>query len=333
MNKSALAVVAAAVFSGCGSQLPITGAGGALPQSTMIAKRHEHKGSWMLKEAASDTLVYVSETGEYNNPGVYVYSYPQGKQVGFLQEFSGGPYQGVCADTHGNVWVLAWDTNGQAFYMEYAHGGTNPIQDIISSGEPAGCSVDPKTGNLAIANYMDFNVGRRGDIAIYKPGSQTPVDYYDTSISYYYWCAYDDNGNLYADGNTNYLNVLAKKSNQLQHVYFSKQIVPGSLQWNDGALQVALVGGAKGPVHVDTVTVKGSGAHITRAMNLQTNPSWGNYLNVQFWIQGKIITGVGPGAGGPVRALYFWPYPAGGKPSKTIAAPDNGNFFGVAISP
>jgi len=325
-------VAAVAVLAGCSTQTPVVGSG-ALPQSNVLARHFPRARSWMLKGAASQTLVYVSENGEYNNPGVYVYSYPQGQQVGFLQEFSGGPYQGLCSDTHGNVWALVWDTNGQAFYIEYAHGGTQPIQDIISTGEPAGCSVDPKTGNLAIANYMDFNIGRRGDIAIWKPGSTKPLEYYDNSITYYYWCGYDDKGNLYADGNTNYLNVLYKGSSTLRHVYFKKSIVPGSLQWSAGSLVVAQVGGAKGPVRVDRVTVQGSGAQITGTTDLQTSPGWGNYLNVQFWIDGKTIAAAGPGSGGPVRALYFWPYPAGGKASMTIAAPSDGNFYGVAISP
>ncbi len=332
MNKCSFAtLVVAAALAGCNGQAPVAGSGALPPQNQAIAQHPGRGRSWMLEAAASQTLVYVSENGEYNNPGVYVYSYPQGKQVGFLQEFSGGPYQGLCSDTHGNVWALAWDTNGQAFYMEYAHGGSQPIQDIISSGEPAGCSVDAKTGNLAIANYID--VGHRGDVAIWKPGSNEPTKYSDNSITYYYWCAYDDKGNLYADGNTNYINVLDKNSNTLRHVYFNKTITPGSLQWNAGSLAVTQVGGAKGPVHVDRVTVQGSGAHIIGTTNLRTSPSWSNYLNVQFWIEGKIIAGVGPGSGGPVRALYFWPYPVGGKASKTIAAPDNGNFYGVAISP
>jgi hypothetical protein len=336
MNKRSFVFVAViAALAGCGSGPSALNAS-ALPQSrsSTLAQDRAPGHSWMLKEAASQELVYVSEVGEYNNPGVYVYSYPQGKQVGFLQESSGEIYEGLCADTNGNVWVVGWITNGQAFYTEYAHGGSQPIQDIISVGDPSGCSVDPSTGNLAVANYVDYNIsGRRGDIAVWRPGSSKPIDYYDNSIKYYYYCAYDDRGNLYADGNTHYLNVLAKNSKTLRHVYFDKAIVPGSLQWNSGSLVVSLVGGAKGPVHVDRVTVKGSGAHITGTTSLQAKPAWGNYLNVQFWIQGKIITGPGPGSGGPTRTLYFWPYPAGGKATKTIAAPNNGNFYGVAISP
>ena len=86
-------------------------------------------------------------------------------------------------------------------------------------------------------------------------------------------------------------------------------------------------------MRIDRVTVQGSGAHIVGTTSLQTNPSWGNYLNVQYWIAGKVIAGAGPGTGGPQKKVYFWPYPAGGKAIKTIAAPDYANFYGVAISP
>jgi hypothetical protein len=332
MNKRLIVFAAAGALAACSSAQSPTNTS-ALPQTQIAVQHNARWHSWMLKEAASETLVYVSENGEYNNPGVYVYSYPQGKQVGFLQENTGETFGGLCTDTHGDVWAPGWITNGQAFLTEWPHGGSQPLQDLITVGEPSGCSVDPKTGNLAIANYMDFNVGRRGDIAIYKNGSQKPTEYYDNSITYYYYCAYDAKGNLYADGNTNYINVLAKNSNTLRHVYFNKKIVPGSLQWNGSSLAVVVVGGNKGPVELDRATIQGSGAQITGTTNLQTKPSWGNYLNVQYWIQGKIVAGIGPGSGSPVRTVYFWAYPGGGKASMTIAGPNNGNFAGVAISP
>jgi hypothetical protein len=290
--------------------------------------------SWMLKEAASEELVYVSDQGQYNDTGIYVYSYPQGKQVGFLQDDIDEVYEGLCADAHGDVWAVGWITNRQAFFDEYAHGGSQPIASIGANGVPSGCSVDPTTGNLAVANYIDYNTNpRRGDIAIYPKGSQTPKVYYDDSIKYYYYCAYDDDGNLYADGNTNYVNVLAKNSTTLRHVYFNKAIVPGSLQWNSGSLATAVVGGSKGPVRIDRVTVQGSGARITGTTSLETTPSWGNYLDVEIAIAGKVIAGPGPNAAGPSKALYFWAYPTGGKASKTIVAPNNSNFYGVAFSP
>lgn len=336
MNRRLATAVAAAVALAACNGRPSAAGLGVLPQSSAseqtIAPHPARGHSWMLAEAKSDVLVYVS-VQQYNNSGLYVYSYPQGKQVGFLQPDT-DQYEGLCADSHGNVWMLNWSTNGQAFYYEYPHGGSNPIHSIIAVGVPSGCSVDPSTGNLAIANYIDYGSrGHNGDLAVYQQATGKPTYYQDSSIKHYYFCAYDSKGNLYSDGDTNYINVLARNSQTLRHVYFDKKIAPGSMQWNSGTLVIALIGGAKEPVHVDRATIQGSSAHVTGTTSLQTNPGWGNYLNVQFWIAGKAIAGPGPGVGGPTRTLYFWPYPAGGKASKRIEAPNNGNFYGVAISP
>jgi hypothetical protein len=335
MNKHSIAaLIAAAALAGCSSQPSSLAGAGGLPQGNVIAQHLARGHSWMMRGAASQELVYVSSQGVWDKQGVYVYSYPQGKRVGFLQPDTEETYQGLCSDTHGNVWVVGWITNGQTFFDEYAHGGTQQINAYSGYGVPSGCSVDPTTGDLAVANYVDGNIqGRRGDIAVYASGSNKPTDYYDNSIKYYYYCAYDDKGNLYADGDENYINVLASKSSTLRHVYFNKTVTPGSLQWSAGTLTMAKVGGAKGPVRVDRVTIQGSGAQVTGTTSLQTLPSEGNYLDAEFWIQGKVIAGPGPTSAGPTKALYFWPYPAGGKASKTITAPDNGNFYGVTVSP
>jgi hypothetical protein len=306
-----------------------------LPQGLTVRQtipQHLARGhSWMLPESKGAELVYVSLQGAYGKQGVDVYSYPEGKQVGFLQPDSEETYEGLCADAHGNVWVVGWISNGQDFFDEYAHGGTQPINGLSGSGVPSGCSVDPSTGNVAIAAFDDYSV-RQGDLAVYQKGQGQPTDYYDGSITNYYFCAYDDKGNLYADGNADYINELPGKSSTLRHVYLSKKIVPGSLQWNAGKLTVTVVGGAKGPVHVDRVTIEGSGAQIAGTSSLKTYDDKGQYLDVEFWIQGKTIAGTGPTGAGPTKALYFWPYPTGGKAIKTIPAPNNGNFYGVALS-
>lgn len=285
----------------------------------------------MLPEATSGVLLYVSDQGVWNNNGVYVYSYPQGKQVGFLQEFDGEMYEGLCSDRQGNVWTVGWIQNGQAFYDEYAHAGKYLINSINGSGVPSGCSVDPSTGNLAIANYVDGNVGR-GDIAVYQDAQGSPTDYYDSSIAYYYYCTYDDKGDLFASGNAGFINELAHKSSTLRHIYFNRKITPGSLQWNAGSLAITALEGSKGPVHVDRVTITGSGAKVVGTTSLKTYRNEGTYLPVESWIQGKAIAAPGAGNGGPTRLLYLWPYPAGGKAFKTITAPNNSNFDGVTLS-
>jgi hypothetical protein len=331
-KRLCVAIVAAGALAGCGSQSSAIGAG-AFPQTKTIVEHLARGRSWMLPGASSQDLVYVSDQGMYYNTGVYVYSYPQGKQVGFLQPDLAETYEGLCSDSHGNVWVVGWTTNYQAFYDEYSHGGTYPIKGLGGRGVPSGCSLDPSTGNLAIANYQDFDIsGHRGDVAIYKNATGSPQDYYDSSITYYYFCSYDNKGNLFADGDKDYINEIARNGATLRHIYFNKAITPGSLQWNNGSLAVAVVGGAKGPIHIDRVTVKGSNAQIVGTTSLQTYRNEGQYLDVEFWIQGKVIAGPGPGYGGTTRELDFWPYRLGGKISKTITAPNNSNFYGVAFS-
>jgi hypothetical protein len=334
-NRSFIMLAATAAIAACSAPAPSASNLGALPlpQSRTMAQHHGRAHSWMLPQALRSDLVYVSNQGDWGNNGVYVYSYPQGKQVGYLQPDTEETYEGVCSDSHGNVWIVGWTTNYQAFYDEYAHGGTQQIGSLISRGVPSGCAVDPSTGNLAIANYMDFEANdHRGDIAIYQKASGNPTDYYDASIAYYYYCAYDDKGNLYADGNTDFINELARNSDTLRHIYFKKKLAPGSLQWNGSSLAIALVGGSKGPARIDRVTVQGSGAQIVGSTALKTYHDEGVYLDTEFWVAGKIVTGVGPGSEGPTRLLYFWPYPKGGKALKTIAAPSGANFYGVAFS-
>lgn len=333
MSKRSFAVfAAAAALIGCSTQAAVTDSG-ALPRANASAQHRVRGRSWMLPEAKSQDLIYVSDQGIWSQTGVYVYSYPQGKQVGFLQPDTEEVYEGLCSDAQGNVWVLGWITNGQAFYDEYPHGGTQSIKGLGGYGVPYGCSTDPSTGNLAIANYEDYAVNGRGDIAVYQDAQGTPQDYYDSSITYYYYCAYDDKGNLFADGDaTGYINELPRKSSTLKHIYFNRKIAPNSLQWNAGYLHVSILDGAKGPVRVDRVTVAGSGAQIISTTSLRTYHDEGAYLNVQFAIQGKFITGPDAGVGGPTRELYFWPNPAGGKAFKAIAAPGGSNFQGVAVS-
>jgi hypothetical protein len=60
--------------------------------------------------------------------------------------------EGLRSDNSGNVWVS--DYGGKALY-EYAHGGSTPIAKILQhAGYPNDCAVDPKTGNLAVANAL-----------------------------------------------------------------------------------------------------------------------------------------------------------------------------------
>ena len=166
-HRVACISIAAAMLAGCGGSQPPIGAPGAMPQS----RAHQMSGS-------SGDLLYVAE-----GPDVLVFSYPEDKLVGHL--VSGG--WGSCSDTNGNVFV----TNDSGV-LEYAHGGTNPINTLNAHGAFS-CSWDPSTGNLAV-------VERPISIAIFRGASGTPQTYTDTSFIEFAYCAYDDKGHLFVTG-------------------------------------------------------------------------------------------------------------------------------------
>ncbi|MGA8099265.1 MAG: hypothetical protein WB810_11480, partial [Candidatus Cybelea sp.] len=133
---------AAAMLAGCGSQPPI-GVPGAMPQTRALATHAERGGSWMLPEAKNrGALLYV--TGGCG--GACVLSYPRGELVGQLN-VGEGANSGVCTDARGDVYI-----SNSTSVVEYTHGGTIPVATFnVPGNDAAGCSVDPTSGNLAVA--------------------------------------------------------------------------------------------------------------------------------------------------------------------------------------
>jgi hypothetical protein len=147
----------------------------------------------MLPEASHDNLLYVSDAG---TNGVYVFSYPKARYVGSLGGFLAEPH-GVCADQAGNVFVTEFGQFYNSSVQEYAHGGTSPIATLDASGEPEGCSVDPTTGNLAVAIY---SYGYPTGVAVYPEAQGTPTLYTDPNFFEMTGCSYDNAGNLFVAG-------------------------------------------------------------------------------------------------------------------------------------
>jgi hypothetical protein len=147
--------LAAALLAACGgSQAPI-GAPGAMPQPPAIATRADRGKSWMLPEAKREDLLYISDAG---NDTVTAYSYPRGRLVGTLGGFD-FPY-GQCVDKVGDVFIT--NTNASNI-LEYPHGSSSPTATIGDAGEhPAGCSVDPLNGDLAVNNTYTVSRGGAG---------------------------------------------------------------------------------------------------------------------------------------------------------------------------
>ena len=163
-----------------------------------------------------------------------VYSYPRGKVEGTLTGFD--VPAGECSDRAGNVFITSFLASE---IVEYAHGGTSPIATLSDPGEyPVGCSVDPTTGNLAVTNQLTTSYFA-GDLAIYPNASGTPTTYTAPNFYYYFFCTYDNKGNLYVDGLSNGTNSstgqyaeLPAGSSNLESITIDQDIYPLGIQWD-----------------------------------------------------------------------------------------------------
>ena len=175
---------------GLGTNVPQLGRIPGLPPWSVAAAAHPDRGrSWMAPDAKTNDLLYISSL---SNGDVYVYSYPHDRLKGTLTSFSSPA--GECVDKSGDVFITS-----KSGILEYAHGGTTPIATLKDAGSAQGCSVDPKTGNLAVTNYSTTS-SHQGNVAIYKDAKGSPTYLTDSKIYHEYFCGYDNAGNLFVDG-------------------------------------------------------------------------------------------------------------------------------------
>ncbi len=301
----------------CAASLLLAGCGGTLNQITPSHASYggsavvpaEGKASWMAPESRAVSLLYVSEP---ESGRVDVFSYPKGKPVGALTGLSGPA--GECSNGAGDVFV----TNSSASnILEYAHGGTDPIATLSDEGYlPDGCSIDPKTGDLAVANKCRLKgtyCFYAGNLAIYKRAKGTPKFYSSPNFFYYYWCAYDSSGNLYTDGiyfsgsegEEPIFGVLQKGGSAIASLSLAATIGAGSLMWDGRYLAI------NQPVtgDIDRFSIHGT---TGREVSISTLDGVGELEQV--WIQGKRLVA----ADFKDNDVGLWKYPVGGAPTKTI---------------
>jgi YD repeat-containing protein len=274
-----------------------------------------YSGSWMAPDAKNDDLLYVTDAGEYF---VAVYKYPQGTLVGSLQSAYGSP-TGLCVDKSGDIFITEYDDDE---VLEYAHGGSEPIASFTNLGYPFGCSIDPTTGTLAVADEMSPSQGY-GYVSIFTNAQGNPTTYTDwPALGHPYWCSYDDHGNLFVDGEDQddkyevNLAELPKGSASLTNISvgFDMDYPPEGLQW-DG--QYETIGNALSiPVVIDRFKVSGSAASIVGSTTLG---NWDRWFPTDFILR----TGKKRRLHNVVIAtdgtdIEFFPYPAGGSPTKSI---------------
>jgi len=316
---------AAALLAGCGGSPPPLGEPGTMLQSRSATKDADRSGSWMLPEAKSEDLLYVSNVTQSE---VYVLSYPMGKLVGTLTGFH--TPVGECVDAAGDVWIA--NAFSPPEVIEYAHGSKTPTATLSDAGgEPVGCAVDPTTGNLGVTNA-------NGGLAVYQNAQGSPTMYMDPDISTYYYCAYDYAGNLFADGypGVGIIVELPRGGSALETITLSKSdAVPISIQWDGSDLAIVDERGAPfGAIPVEHVQVSGSEGTVV-ATTLLKSPGDRRPTSdaPQYWISHNRI--VGPDRdrhGGHALTILLWSYSRGGAPINAIYKGHTDGLEGTVVS-
>jgi hypothetical protein len=307
VRNSWLWIVAVSGFlAGCngGSQLPLS-APGAQGSSTVA------QGSWMAPGVHADRrkrkLVYISD---FSPSEVEFYKWESTKLKGTITGLSDP--QDMCNGS-GRVWI----SNVYASdLVEYAAGGTTQIGSLPDPGYyPVDCSVDPTTGNLAVANILSTSSGE-GNVVIYAHASGSGTAYSVPNVAEAYFVAYDNKGNLFVDGHPAFgsgfgFAELAAGSGSFKAVTLNKTIAfPGPLQW-DGT-------------YVATDDQEGAPNTIYRFKIARSKGSLKGTVGVSdcgtlgWWIASSTLVCVGTASAGS-DDLYYYAYPAGGKPIKTEA--------------
>jgi DNA-binding beta-propeller fold protein YncE len=256
----------------------------------------------MSRAASGSELLYISDAGTND---VYAYALPDRKLVGKLTGFD--QPQGLCSDAAGDVFIA---NTQKSELLEYAHGGTKPIGTLKDRGYyPVGCAVDPTTGNLAVTNIFSTS-GGYGSVAVYKSASGTPAQLTDSDLYYYYFCGYDDRGNLYLDGynpdSEFAFAALPSGSSSFLNIALNQTIdVPGMVQWVGKWIAI----GDQESSKIYEFKIKGSGGILEDMTFLNAASDV-----VQASIDGKTL--YAPDA--QEASVFFYHYPAGGSWFKNI---------------
>jgi hypothetical protein len=289
------------------------------PSHIVPDARPERRGSWMNPDAKHTDLLYASEdtSGEVN-----VYSYKRPNAKGLLGQLTGFNIPGgLCSDSSGNVYVTDFAGND---VVEYAKGGTEAIERLKIPGDPAGCSVDPVSGNLAVSAFAHtYHKTDCGAVFVFPKAKSPPTLYTDSKFCNYWYPGYDNAGNLYVQGwSKKFVTGLAelrKGATDFRGLTLKgfKIGFPGTVIWVGSTLAVtdqAYKGLPTTAVYY--VTVSGTTATRTSETILK-DTCLSKFTDVaQPWIMGMKLVG------GNTYCRYrfgYWNNSAGGDPRKTIA--------------
>lgn len=285
----------------------LPGCNSLAPASVPTAPANSRAAS-PLGTVSQSALLYVTDEGNV----IYVYSYPKGR---LLQKLgvSGSP-TGECIDGS-NVFVTMY--NGHDIFV-YAHGASQPSVVIPDPGYPVGCSIDPTTQTLAVANGLNRDAGI-GNIVLWKtiPTAALPTAIYSNlPFDEPAWCSYDNEGNLFVDGqdySTRSVSLveLAKGANAFKTISLDISLgwPPGHVQWDGKYITISV----KNVIY--RLSFSGSNAYVVGSTQLPAYWNLQGYSVVGAWennVKRRKLVGT---AGG---SIGFFNYPSGSGPNRSL---------------
>jgi hypothetical protein len=302
------------ILAGCGGS-QVAGMAALSPSNTTAEVAHRQGDSWILPNAKSEDLIYA--TGGCG--GTCVLSYSDGTVVGSLDVDGSGD----CADTAGNVFIPS-----STKVVEYAHGGTTPINTLNLPGNSAfGCSVDPATGNLAVVFSSNY-----GNIAVFPSAQGTPT-IYNAPVDLPLFCGYDNAGNFYVDGvssaNPSFAELKAGSSDFTELTLNGSIGNPGQIQWDGKYITYESV--TKYKVNIARLNISGTTATVIGKTNFKGLTGYAG----QSWIyRGSVIVPFGTrGQHASTPKIGVWKYPRGGRPQEKFTKfQGSTDFHAVTLS-
>ncbi len=304
----------------------------------LVPQIHHKRGkSWIGPDAGRQYLLYASDLSN-GTVDIYNYRVKAGKLYGQITGFD-EPY-GQCIDKSKNIYIA---DEGTSIIYEFAHGGITPINSASDQyGYPIGCSVDPTTGNVAVANLYGFASGS-GGIDIFSGGlSGTQTYYTDASAAFMWPPGYDQYGNLFVEGqdisDANTLLELPSGSSAFTTITGLTIGYPASVQRWKGYMAVTDQGYQGTTDAIYTVSITGSAATIINTTQLTDDcyPSENYFDAVQPFLNGTTIKKNGIVAGN-ISCSYrmdFFHFDTGLNP-KRVLPPDIAPYdaWGQSVSP
>ena len=317
-SNGLLALFALLVVAGCGTPLQVSQQGGR--QST-----------WIAPDAKDLPLLFFE--GDVNLGNIYVFSLPDMTLKGTIGGLS--MPLGLCSDSAGHVYVVE---SGKSRVDEFTRTGTQIATYDDTYGYPSGCAVNPKNGDLAVADSGKPYV----KVLVYSSPSSAPTILKLPGQTEAAFAGYNGRGELWVDG-SNYDDFVLDRCNasscKTLKVPGAQYFAPGAVQWDDVRKTWVVFDQSCYNVNPGScsypVSERGVLGESTEYNNYEHNPVCILPQGVIGGYQKRFVVGgdweydtCHDGSNG----AYRWGYPQGGNPTNYATLPNDARPYGAAIS-